>query len=514
MVLLRHTPPSDRFLCVMPLGGAVENLNMKRSMFLLSAVAVLCSCLFSSCEEVIEKECDKQHYENEECDKEHLPETVPSVTLTAGTVTTESVSFVITPSLAASVRYSVVAADAVLPDVESLFNKDSESFGLPADAVISDEYTVSGLTLGTDYVVVAAASNNVGYSELTTVEMTTAIPEMSLELSVVRENANSVVFSISPVNASKVAYQVLAQGESLPDAKSVLESGVEVDAASAGQYTVKGLDPETSYTVVAAALDLAGKNAMLSDALVVTTTAVVPPVVGDYYYSDGTWSTEYDESRTPIGVVFYLGCATDFKDNVSWYKIKDGSAPMEEFHGYVVALKDASPEEGVWWSFYDGWDDGAGCSNELEDFLGYTNTQSIKSTAAGREAGFTAENDSYPAAYYATVVFEEVCPAPEQSSGWFLPSAYQFKYLWDKVYFNPDGNLRGWVENSLRNLGDLAEEMYVPDSSYWTSTEKYDSYGDSCKAYYFNFDYSSWSPGFIDWYGKDEEFRVRSMLAF
>ena len=29
--------------------------------------------------------------------------------------------------------------------------------------------------------------------------------------------------------------------------------------------------------------------------------------IGDYYYSDGTWSTTLDSSKTPIGVVFYVG---------------------------------------------------------------------------------------------------------------------------------------------------------------------------------------------------------------
>ena len=489
---------------------------MKRLFFILALAGVFAvSCeKVVEVEKIVEKECDKQHYEDEECDREHLPEVAPKLTLTAGAVTVESVSFVLAPTDAAAVRYSVVEAGTSLPTAEDLFNKESEFYGVPADATIEAEYLVSSLRLGTEYTVVAAARNNIGYSEVVTLAMTTAIPEMSLGLSVVKINSSSVVFSISPVNASKVAYKVLAAGEEVPEATVVLESGVEADATAAGEYVVKGLEPESSYVIVAAALDLAEKNAMLSDAVEVTTIAVVPPAVGDYYYSDGSWSTEYDDTKTPIGVVFYLGCATEFKDNVAYYKVKDGSAAMEEFHGYVIALKDASPEDGVWWSFYDSWGDPTGVSVETNDFLGYTNTLAIRTEAERLGVGFSADNSSYPAAYYATDAYDEVCPAPAQSSGWFLPSAGQLQYIWDSAYFNPNGNLKGWLENSFRNLGELAVEMHVTDSEYWSSTEQVDSYGTSVRAYYVNFDSSNWNPGFTSWYNKDVDFRVRSVLAF
>lgn len=474
----------------------------------------LAGMLFSACKEIVEveKECDKQHYE--ECDKEHLPEVAPTLSITAGEATVESLSFVITPELAASVRYYVMETAETLPSAENLFDHASEFYGLPADATLEDEYTVSGLELGTDYTVVAAAKNNIGYSEVATLPMTTLIPEMKLTLAQVKVASSSFTFSISPVNASKVAYVVLAEGEALPDASAVLENGIEVAADAAGEYTVGNLEQETTYQVVAAALDLAGKNAMLSEALAVTTAAQLPPSVGDYYYSDGTWSTEFDQTKTPIGVVFYTGCATDMGDNKAYYKAKDGKTAMDEFHGYVIALKDASPAEGVQWSFYDSWADPCGISTETDDFLGYTNTLAIRSHADQIGVGFSSDNTSYPAAWYATEGYESVCPAPEQSSGWFLPSAGQLMYIWSNAYFNPTNNLKGWVENSLRNLGDLADEMYVVDSEYWVSNEQVDSFGTSVRAYYVSFDYSQFQPGFVSWLNKDWELRVRSVLAF
>ncbi len=471
---------------------------MKRYLWSILALAGL---FFASCEQVVE------------CEKEHLPEVAPKLTLTAGDVTSETLSFVINPTDAAAVRYSVLKTGTTMPTVEDLFNQNSAFYGIAADATAQDKYTVAGLTLGTDYTVVAAAKNNIGYSELATLAMTTATPEMSLELSLVKVSSSSVVFNIVPTNASKVAYKLLADGEAVPTATEILEEGVEAEVVE-GEYSIANLEPETSYVIVAAALDLAGKNAILSEELAVETIGVVPPAVGDYYYSDGSWSTEYDSSKTPIGIVFYLGCATEFGDNTAFYKVKDGSAPMEEFHGYVVALKDASPAEGVWWSFYDSWADPTGVSIEVDDFLGYTNTLAIRASADRLGVGFSASNESYPAAYYATEAYESVCPAPAQSSGWFLPAAGQLQYIWDSAYFNPSGNLKGWLENSFRNLGDLAAEMHTRDSEYWSSTEDVDSYATSVRAYYVCFDSSNFQPGFTTWYNKDTEFRVRSILAF
>lgn len=243
------------------------------------------------------------------------------------------------------------------------------------------------------------------------------------------------------------------------------------------------------------------------------------PRVGDIYYSDGTWSKEYDSSKSPVGVVFHIGAGN--ADNAVYYKTKGGES-LSEIRGYVIALTDATKgvndDEGVVWSFYDGWYDGAGCSKELDDFLGYTNTLSIKQAALRDDcpAGeFNGTDQSFPAAWYASDGYEILAPSPAKSSGWYLPSAYQLQYIWDKVYFN-DGNMYGSVEDTLKLLQEegLADEMYVVDSEYWTSTEKYDSYGDSCHAYYVCFDYAMFQAGFTSDLVKNWAVRVRSVLTF
>ena len=250
-----------------------------------------------------------------------------------------------------------------------------------------------------------------------------------------------------------------------------------------------------------------------------TPEAPAAPRIGDFYYADGTWSTTLKSDATPIAVVFYVGEATDYGDHAAYYKQKDGSTPLADFHGYAVALNDATYFDGeqhtVWWSAYDAADEGLGCSTSTTDFLGYTNSRSIVTNATAKKGGLTGEDDNYPAAYYAIVAYEAACPAPEQSSGWFLPSAYQFKYIYDRAYFDDDNSGRACLENSFAVLGEsLATPLYNDDAEYWTSTEKVDSYGLSTWAYYFNFDKRAFKAGFIADYRKNSGMRVRSMLAF
>ncbi len=201
-----------------------------------------------------------------------------------------------------------------------------------------------------------------------------------------------------------------------------------------------------------------------------TPTVLADPKVGDIYYSDGSWSTELQEDKTPIGVVFFVG--TGSGDSASFYTTK-GGASMEAIKGYVIALHDATEtvndNAGVVWSFYDGWYDGAGCSKELDDFLGYTNTLSIRQAATRSDcpAGeFNGTDQSFPAAWYASDGYDALYPAPASSSGWYLPSLYQLKYIWDKVYFQ-DANMLASVENTLKMLagGDMTDTTIYPDDA-------------------------------------------------
>ena len=447
----------------------------------------------------------------------NVPEVLnPSVELIINSTTETSISFTLIPQNATSVRYAVYGQDETLPTVEELMTPGGDKAGRPADAVVEDTYTVTDLQVATVYTVVAAAMNADGYSELSSEIVSTVVPEPSVELDFVRSTPNEVIFTIAPANASVVSFVVLESEEEIPSAADIIENGYEAELEFA-EYTITELEPETEYVIVAAAMDLVGDEVVVSEHLEVTTTPeeLIAPSVGDFYYSDGSWSKEYNPAKTPIGIVFFTGEAKDFSDRAAYYTRKDGSA-MEEIKGYVVALKDATPagSDGVWWSFFSATAEATGVSVEVDDFLGYTNTLAIKAQAEKLGVGFSDSHDSYPAAYVASVGYEEVCPSPQRSSGWYLPAAGQLQYIWDQAYFNPTGNLIGWVEGSIEALGDLAAPMYAVDSEYWSSTEQVDSFATSVRAYYVCFDSSMFQPGFTNWYNKNNDIRVRSILTF
>ena len=69
-----------------------------------------------------------------------------------------------------------------------------------------------------------------------------------------------------------------------------------------------------------------------------TCTQLEPAKVGDYYYSDATWSTEKDPSKVCTGIVFAL---TDINGKI------DNKLTSSPF-GKVVALKDVSNKKSFW----------------------------------------------------------------------------------------------------------------------------------------------------------------------
>ena len=155
-------------------------------------------------------------------------------------------------------------------------------------------------------------------------------------------------------------------------------------------------------------------------------TVVAPAKVGDFYYSDGTYSTELDSSKNPVGVVFWTGDPTASDPTLK----KDFPNCS---HGLVIALTE---QRNVFWqkayrtynSTVDAWvkannlDFVATVSGiELEDplnkVLGYNNTKAIEAFNAA------AENAEWPVtAMEALDAFRQDVPAPATSSGWYFPS--------------------------------------------------------------------------------------------
>ena len=176
---------------------------------------------------------------------------------------------------------------------------------------------------------------------------------------------------------------------------------------------------------------------------------------GDYYLTDGHLlakdATLTDEEKNKvIGIVFYAG---HHPEDGSDYYYQTGIA-LVECHGYVIALKDASPGYGEWGKAWVDTRDGGVWS-------GYYKTHKNISESAGGVEKLNLSN--YRALYYAVVSYEKACAAPvNNSSGWFLPSIEQ----WMEIY-----KRREIVSVSFSSLGSFPSGYYWPsETAYPTSS--------------------------------------------
>lgn len=160
-----------------------------------------------------------------------------------------------------------------------------------------------------------------------------------------------------------------------------------------------------------------------------------PARVGDYYYSDGTYSAELDPKKECIGVVFHVG-----QHNNDCSDYSDTGINENKCHGYVVALHDANTELCMWGVYgyelglYPVDDNGNKIDNFSNnggdtDWSGFLYTGKI-SLEAERNGGFRPDSqEGYPVGYY-TEMFAQDIPAPANSSGWFIPSISQINAIY------------------------------------------------------------------------------------
>lgn len=305
-----------------------------------------------------------------------------------------------------------------------------------------------------------------------------------------------------------MAYTYYKAGEAAPDPRSVLDQGKAGKADGYATYLLEGLSPSTDYVIAAVAAN--GTEVSGLETLAATTAEPEPPVLGDFYYSDGTWSSGAGDplsDKTCIGIVVFSGRSNYEATDDCVYTLKDGTTPLEEVRGYVLALHNATDKTVAWGSWeVDGYN-GAGTSYKKNDFRGYSNTQSIRNKAIEKAGGLSDDIDNnYPATYYATEVYEQTVPAPDSSTGWFLPSAYQLLYLYSHVET---------LRSSFDKLGEQADFFYVPDGQYWSSSECQKQNGCMYWAYYVSLDPNMVRPGFITDFRKSADwYYVRSMLVF
>lgn len=233
--------------------------------------------------------------------------------------------------------------------------------------------------------------------------------------------------------------------------------------------------------------------------------AVERPNLFDIYYEDDTYSPDFNPEKKAIGIVFWVGDPTQndpelAKDHpacthglvVAWDELRDPDVPWRHIDCYwqnnpanVGAWVDANTDyPSIRCSSLPGEP-----GNDLLNLpYGYSNTKAIRE--------YNKANPAYEVTAVAKIdEFQQLWPAPVNSSGWYLPSAKEGSLMWGGEY---NGNVFGSGAGNTIQKGieaaiwkcrdyfyyeddyDYNTGQYL-DSMYWVSNEYY---GDSAFAYY------------------------------
>lgn len=210
----------------------------------------------------------------------------------------------------------------------------------------------------------------------------------------------------------------------------------------------------------------------------VNDTPVAEPKIGDFYFSDGTWSTASNSDKTVIGVIFWLGDPT----------ASDAALKREHpgcTHGLVVALhQECMPWQKAYESYnkkvsdwieanvtgYELPRSNGGDNDPIQNIIGYNNTKAIEAFNSA------AENSAWKVdAVESVVAYRSKVPAPASTSDWYLPSPKELSLLWTGEVsgtvrpLKADPNIYEVVLPRIIAAG--GEE--VGDNALWSSTENY-----------------------------------------
>lgn len=159
--------------------------------------------------------------------------------------------------------------------------------------------------------------------------------------------------------------------------------------------------------------DFEGWNPDINGGDVEPTEPTVNPEIGDYYYSDGTYSSELkeDASNPCIGIVF----ATKAIDG----DVASAYGEYTSIKGYVMALKSTIRAQF--------------CVKEMRDIINFTGLELTKTgyentTVLLSDSRYTGHTESYPV-ITDFITFRDQNVTPEKSSGWYIPSIGQLKEM-------------------------------------------------------------------------------------
>ena len=302
------------------------------------------------------------------------------------------------------------------------------------------------------------------------VESFTVVGESQLSLEVGDEMFLEV--EILPANAS---YRTVTWTSSSDDIVSVASDG-KITANGAGTATVTGTlkDGKTvEYTVT-------------------VSEPAASVAVGDYYYSDGTTSSELDSSKEVVGIVFSTKDPSLQDSGLSGFT-----------NGLVVALEEASTAWQTSASKVSSWVSENVQYSDLtstDRACGYSNTQAL-----------IAYNEANPDNKVLVVEHAPSVTLPSSTSGWYVPSYEELgrmvaAYETIKDKFTEAGGL---APDATRPNWDIGNGGSADTYRYWSSTESSGSSSWACVYQFFN-----GGTGYTNQLKSKGHYRVRYIFAF
>lgn len=267
----------------------------------------------------------------------------------------------------------------------------------------------------------------------------------------------------------------IPEGTALPSL--VWESSDQGVAVVDQSGNVMAVAPGTAVVRVSA---LSGE---ISDECEVTVRAKVNS--GDYFYSDGTWSSELDASREVVGIVFWSGDPTaedpalkaDYPGCVNGLAValtesfsKFQSASSSFYTSGYVTIQDWAEEN---MPGYESLVSGLASGDNGNFILGYNNTKVLRA--------FNGDADNADWSMESIGLLEEFIdaePLPETTSGWYMPSIKELVLMCDgESDYNIFWGTRTFANRDIVNqaLSEIDGTQLLgegEDKRYWSSTEQ------------------------------------------
>ena len=294
---------------------------------------------------------------------------------------------------------------------------------------------------------------------------------------------------------------------------TVKANGIDVQSVTSGTWVANGEENVTSKRV---------KQRFTADEL----------KIGDYFYSDGTWSDGglrkiYADGsmviaaekpvpvsgKTVVGIVFQ----TD-KSRIG-AKEKEKLGGEDKAHGLVMALKNATTDQR--WGPY-GQDEGlTKCVTKADDYndiSGYGNCEHIRTNRGNF--------DNYPA-FKVAYDYNTTCPVSATTTGWYLPASGQWWNILQNlggcpVFAKQDeqtssqsgdftwtgqGDVPAALNAWMEKIATDSKDNFRSGDWLWSSSE-YSDY--RARLWYV----SSRGTVYSDWTNKSSDVDVRPVLAF